>query len=82
MDGYIRLYEEQYRKEDDNPTIGIVLCSKQNGAVVKYSMRNDSKQLFSSKNLLCLPKEEDLKREIERERKFLEEKTVKSNNSL
>ncbi len=73
MDGYIRLYEEQYRNEDDNPTIGIVLCSKQNEAVVKYSMLNDSKQLFSSKYLLYLPKEDELKREIERERKILEQ---------
>ncbi len=78
MDGYIRLYEEQYRKEDDNPTIGIVLCSKQNEAVVKYSMLNESKQLFASKYLLYLPKEEDLKREIERERKILEEKSNQS----
>ena len=72
MDGYIRLYEEQYRKEDDNPTIGIVLCSNRNEAVVKYSMLNDSKQLFASKYLLHLPSEEELKKEIERERKLLD----------
>ena len=74
MDGYIRLYEEQYRKEDDNPTLGIVLCSNRNEAIVKYSVLNESKQLFASKYLLYLPSEEELKKEIERERKLLDSK--------
>ena len=74
MDGYIRLYEEQYRKEDDNPTLGIVLCSKRNEAIVKYSVLHESKQLFASKYLLYLPSEDELKKEIERERKLLDEK--------
>ena len=74
MDGYIRLYEEQYRKEDDNPTLGIVLCSNRNEAIVKYSVLNESKQLFASKYLLYLPSEEELKKEIERERKLLDAK--------
>ena len=76
MDGYIRLYEEQYRKEDDNPTLGIVLCSRRNEAVVKYSILHDSKQLFASKYLLYLPSEEELKKEIERERKLLDAKKL------
>ena len=74
MDGYIRLYEEQYRKEDDNPTLGIVLCSKRNEAIVKYSVLHKSKQLFASKYLLYLPSEDELKKEIERERKLLDAK--------
>jgi len=72
MDGYIRLYEDQYRKEDDNPTLGIVLCSNRNEAIVKYSILHESKQLFASKYLLYLPSEEELKKEIERERKRLD----------
>ena len=74
MDGYIRLYEEQYRKEDDNPTLGIVLCSNRNEAIVKYSVLHESKQLFASKYLLYLPSEDELKKEIERERKLLDAK--------
>ena len=73
MDGYIRLYEEQYRKEDDNPTLGIVLCSNRNEAIVKYSVLHESKQLFASKYLLYLPSEDGMKKEIERERKMLDE---------
>ena len=72
MDGYIRLYEEQYRKEDDNPTLGIVLCSNRNEAIVKYSILHENKQLFASKYLLYLPSEDELKKEIERERKLLD----------
>jgi predicted nuclease of restriction endonuclease-like (RecB) superfamily len=77
MDGYIRLYEEQYRKEDDNPTLGIVLCSNRNEAIVKYSVLNESRQLFASKYLLYLPTEDELKKEIERERKLLDEVSAK-----
>ena len=76
MDGYIRLYEEQYRKEDDNPTLGIILCSKRNEAIVKYSVLHESKQLFASKYLLYLPSEDELKKEIERERKLLDAKEL------
>ena len=72
MDGYIRMYEEQYRASDDNPTIGLILCSKRNEAIVKYSILKESKQLFASKYLLYLPSEEELKKEIERERCLLE----------
>ena len=74
MDGYIRLYEEQYRKDDDNPTLGIVLCSNRNEAIVKYSVLNESKQLFASKYLLYLPSEDELKKKIEQERKILDAK--------
>ena len=72
MDGYVRLYEERYRRADDNPTIGLLLCSKKNEAVARYSVLNESKQIFASKYLLELPTEEELRREIERERNLLE----------
>lgn len=72
MDGYVRLYEEKYRRADDNPTIGLLLCSKKNEAVAKYSVLNESKQLFASKYLLELPSEEELRQMIERERAIVE----------
>ena len=71
---YRLLYEEKYRNSDDNPTLGIVLCSKRNEAIVKYSVLNESQQLFASKYLLYLPSKEELKTEIERERKLLDTK--------
>lgn len=68
MDMYVRMYEEQKRKADDNPTIGLILCSEQNHTVAKYSVLKDSQQVFASKYLTYLPSEEELQRELERER--------------
>lgn len=68
MDMYVRMYEEQKRRTDDNPTIGLILCSEHNHTVAKYSVLQDSQQLFSSKYLTELPSEAELKQELERER--------------
>lgn len=68
MDMYVRMYEEQKRRTDDNPTIGLILCSERNNTVAKYSVLNESKQLFASKYLTELPSEEELARELELER--------------
>lgn len=68
MDMYVRMYEEQKRRPDDNPTIGLILCSERNNTVAKYSVLNESKQLFASKYLTALPSEEELAQELERER--------------
>jgi predicted nuclease of restriction endonuclease-like (RecB) superfamily len=71
MDMYVRMYEELKRRPDDNPSIGLILCSERNETVAKYSVLSDSKQLFASKYVLTLPSEEDLRLELERERAFL-----------
>lgn len=68
MDSYIRMFDAVYKNDDDNPTIGIILCSQKNEAIVKYSVLNDAKQVFASKYRLTLPSAEELKREIEKER--------------
>ena len=68
MDTYVRLYDEQRKGLDDNPTIGLVLCSEKSEAVVKYWVLAEQKQLFAAKSLPYLPSEDELKRELERER--------------
>jgi predicted nuclease of restriction endonuclease-like (RecB) superfamily len=68
MDSYVRIYDQQQRAADDNPTIGLILCSQKSEAVVKYSVLTDSEQLFAAKYLPYLPSEEELKRELELER--------------
>lgn len=73
MDMYVRMYEEQKRGPDDNPTIGLILCSEHNHTVAQYSVLKDSQHLFASKYLTVLPSEEELKRELERERRKVEE---------
>ncbi len=72
MDMYVRLFEEKVKQADDNPTIGIILCSQHNESVIKYSVLAENKQLFSSKYKLYLPTEEELKNEIERDRIHIE----------
>jgi len=68
MDTYIRLYDDQMISDDDNPTIGLVLCSEKSEAVVKYSILSDQKQLFAAKYLAHLPSEEELRIELQKER--------------
>jgi len=72
MDGYVRLYEDQFKVSGDNPTIGLILCSDKSEAVARYSVLNEGKQIFASKYLQFLPTEEQLKLEVERERKLIE----------
>lgn len=66
MDMYVRLFEEEIRGEDDNPTIGLLLCSDKSEAVAKYSVLAESEQIFVSKYKLYLPSEEELQKEIEK----------------
>ncbi|WP_163831440.1 PDDEXK nuclease domain-containing protein [Spartinivicinus ruber] len=68
MDTYVRIYDQHKKGHDDNPTIGLILCSQKSEAVVKYSVLTDSEQLFAAKYLPYLPTEEELKQELERER--------------
>lgn len=78
MDFYVRYYEKEVRTETDSPTIGIILCSEKNETIVKYSILNDNRQLFASKYKLYLPTEEELKEELEREKRLIEmEKKLK-----
>lgn len=76
MDSYIRMFDALYKNEDDNPTIGIILCSQKNEAIVKYSVLNDAQQVFASRYRLTLPTAEELQREIETERKRIEKQEV------
>ncbi|MCX9073559.1 MAG: PDDEXK nuclease domain-containing protein [Candidatus Methanoperedens sp.] len=73
MDSYVRIFDDRYITPGDNPTIGLILCSKKNETIAKYSVLNNSKQLFASKYMLYLPTEEELKREIQHQRQLIEE---------
>ncbi len=72
MDGYVRLFEDRFKTPDDNPTIGLILCSDKSEAVAKYSVLSEGRQIFSSKYLQFLPSEEELRLELQRERKQIE----------
>ena len=65
MDMYVRMYNDLKKSEDDNPTIGIILCTDKDETIVKYSVLAENEKLFASKYRLYLPKEEELARLIE-----------------
>ena len=71
MDSYIRMFDDLMKQPDDNPTIGLILCSEENEAVASYSVLNDAKQMFASKYKLTLPTEEELQAELTEARKIL-----------
>lgn len=73
MDMYVRYFEDKIRQESDNPTIGLILCTEKNHTVAKYSLLSDSKQIFASKYMTYLPTEEELMKEIQRERQQIEQ---------
>ena len=73
MDFYVRMFDDIYKKEDDNPTIGILLCSETDKTVAKYSVLKESKQIFASKYLTLLPTEKELEEEIERQKEIFAE---------
>ncbi|MDL1959149.1 MAG: PDDEXK nuclease domain-containing protein [Deltaproteobacteria bacterium] len=81
MDSYVRMFDDKYIAEGDNPTIGLILCAKKNKTIARYSVLNDSKQLFASKYMLYLPTEEELRRELERERRLIEEAQAEGEGS-
>ena len=65
MDSYIRMYDALYKNQDDNPTLGIILCSQKSEAIVKYSVLNEGKQIFASRYKLYLPTEDEFKNMLE-----------------
>lgn len=66
MDMYIRMFDDLKKQEDDNPTIGIIFCTDKDETIVKYSVLNESEQIFASKYMTVLPTVEELKEELER----------------
>ena len=72
MDMYVRMFDDLRRDATDNPTVGLILCAERDEVVVRYSVLNESEQVFASKYMLYLPTEEELQRELARERAMIE----------
>lgn len=79
LDMYVRMYDELKKQKTDNPTIGILLCAETDKTIAKYSVLAENKQLFSTKYLPFLPSEEELAREIEREKLIVYQQLQKFN---
>ena len=70
MDMYLQMYDKMKKGPDDNPTIGIILCTETDSDVARYSTLAKNDQMFAAKYKLYLPNEEDLRREIERQKEL------------
>lgn len=68
MDFYVRYYDNEIKNKEDNPSIGIILCTDKKDTIVKYSVLNDNKNLYASKYKLYLPTEKEFITEIERQK--------------
>ena len=74
MDSYIRMFDALQKNGDDNPTLGIILCSEPNETIAKYSVLSDNNQIFTSKYLYNLPTVEELQDYIQTQRRLIEER--------
>ena len=79
LDMYVRMYDDLKKQENDNPTIGLLLCTETDRTIIKYSVLNDNKNLFASKYVNYLPSEEELINEIERQKTLFESR---NNNEM
>lgn len=70
MDMYLQMYDKIKKGTDDNPTIGIILCTETDSDVARYSTLAKNDQMFAAKYKLYLPDKEDLRREIERQKEL------------
>jgi len=77
MDMYVRMTDGIRRGPDDNPTVGIILCTHKDASVVRFSVLHENEQLFATKYKLVLPSEDELRAELDRERALLAEQSRK-----
>jgi predicted nuclease of restriction endonuclease-like (RecB) superfamily len=73
IDMYVRMYDDLKKQENDQPTIGILLCTETDKTIAKYSVLNQSQQVFASKYLPYLPSEQELIDEIEHQKMLLQQ---------
>jgi len=73
MQFYVNYYDEECRNDGDQPTIGIVLGTDKNEAVVRYTLSKQNERIFASRYKMYLPTEAELAKELKREREQLEQ---------
>lgn len=71
MQMYVNYYDRELKQLNDNPTVGLILCEAKKEAVVRYTLPKKNKQIFASRYKLYLPTEEELVKELKRERLLL-----------
>ena len=76
MQMYVNYYTRELMEPGDNPPVGIILCTDKSDTLVRYTLPLDNKQIYASQYMLYLPKEEDLRKEINKQMKLLEERDL------
>jgi len=70
---YVNYYDRIEKNQNENPTIGILLCANKNDGVVKFSLPEDNKNIIASQYQLYLPTEKQLLEEVKKELESFEE---------
>lgn len=70
LDMYVRMYDDLMRGNDDQPTIGVLLCTDTDNTIARYSVLHENEQLFAAKYMTYMPTEEELRKEIEQQKQF------------
>lgn len=78
LDMYVRMYDDLIKEDDDQPTIGVLLCTDTDNTIARYLVLHENEQLFAAKYMTYMPSEEELRREIEQQKQFfMEQQKIK-----
>ncbi len=73
LDMYVRMYDDLIKQSDDGPTVGVLLCTDTDNTIARYSVLHDSNNLFATKYMTYMPTEDELRKEIEQQKRFFME---------
>jgi hypothetical protein len=68
MQMYVNYYDRKVKLDDENPTIGIILCKDKNQSIVEMTLPEDNNQIFASKYQTVLPRKEDLQKLLDEQK--------------
>ncbi len=77
LDMYVRMYDDLIKQNDDGPTVGVLLCTDTDNTIARYSVLHDNNNLFAAKYMTYMPTEEELRNEIELQKRFFMEQQEK-----
>ncbi|MBU0456448.1 MAG: DUF1016 family protein [Gammaproteobacteria bacterium] len=77
MQLYVNYFDREIKQDNDNPTVGLVLCTKKKDEMAKYLLGDKAKQIFTSTYQFHLPTEEELEQELKREVKTIKHELAK-----
>lgn len=79
---YVNYYDRYEKQPDENPTIGILLCTEKNDTAVRLALPEDNKTILASKYQLFLPTEEQLRAEVEKQKQIFLQQHEEQNREM